>query len=200
MISFRDYIDAVKSSLNNMQVTDGQGNKLDMEDGLVQWCEITHQLRQNNNTMYFVGNGASAMMASHMAADASKNGDFRSCAFNDPALITAVSNDISYEECFVIPLKRFCDSGDVLVTISSSGNSPNIIRAIEAAREMEIESITLSGFRSDNRSRKLGALNFYVPADTYGIVEAAHQVLLHCWLDRFMEEIQMIEMKELKGI
>ena len=73
--------------------------------------------------MFFVGNGASAMMASHMAADASKNGGFRAMAFNDQALMTAVSNDICYEQSFAMPLKRFANPGDMLVTISSSGNS-----------------------------------------------------------------------------
>jgi D-sedoheptulose 7-phosphate isomerase len=125
MIGFKSYVEDVRSSLESMRVTDGSGFKIDVEDGLNRWCEITHKVRHENKTVYFIGNGASAMMASHMAADASKNGDFRSLAFNDPALLTAVSNDISYAECFVIPMKRFCNSEDVLVTISSSGNSPN---------------------------------------------------------------------------
>lgn len=127
------------------------------------------------------------MMASHMAADASKNGNFRSLAFNDPALLTAVSNDIAYEECFAVPLKRFANPSDGLVSISSSGNSKNVIRAIETARELKMQVITLSGMSPDNKSRKMGDINFYIPADTYGIVEVTHQALLHCWLDLFME-------------
>ena len=184
---FKDYVNAVASALEKMQVTDNKGKELDTEEGLVRWCDLTKELQREDKTMYFAGNGASAMMASHMAADASKNGNFRSQAFNDVALMTAVSNDIAYEECFAMPLKRFATPGDVLVTISSSGNSPNIIRAIETARETKLHVITVSGMKSDNRSRQMGDLNFYVPADTYGVVEAAHQVLLHCWLDRFME-------------
>ena len=187
-MSFKDYIASVASALEKMEVTDSKGQELDTEEGMSRWCSITGELRQSNATMYFVGNGASAMMASHMAADASKNGDFRSVAFNDAALMTAVSNDIAYEECFAMPLKRFADSQDVLVTISSSGNSPNIVRAIEVAREVGLQMITLSGMKPDNLSRKMGDLNFYIPADTYGIIEVSHQALLHCWLDMFMEE------------
>lgn len=188
MTFFKDYIETISLSLRNMVVTDSLMNNLDLEEGLTRWCEITQDVRRKNCTMYFVGNGASAMMASHMAADASKNGDFRSLTFNDPALMTAVSNDICYEDCFAVPLKRFSNPGDVLVTISSSGNSPNIMRAIEISRESDLKCITLSGFSPNNRSRQLGVLNFYIPADTYGIVEVAHQALLHCWLDKFMQE------------
>jgi D-sedoheptulose 7-phosphate isomerase len=188
MISFKDYVTSIESSLKKMQVTDNQKQPIEKEEGLSHWCHLTHQVKQSNATMYFVGNGASAMMAGHMAADASKNGGFRSLAFNDAALMTAVSNDIAYQECFAMPLNRFADQDDVLVTISSSGNSPNVIRAIEVARNLNLTTITLSGMKADNRSRQMGNLNFYIPADTYGVIESTHQVLLHCWLDKYMQE------------
>lgn len=188
MTDYLEYIHSLHHSLENTEVTDGQNKIIDTEEGFSCWLNMTAIIQKNKRTMYFVGNGASAMMASHMAADASKNGNFCSRAFNDIALMTAVSNDIAYEECFAVPLKRFAYPGDALVTISSSGNSPNVIRAIETGRELEMQIVTLSGMSPDNKSRKMGDLNFYVPADTYGIVEVNHQALLHCWLDRFMED------------
>lgn len=187
MVTYEQYVATVGDALQRMAVTDYEKQALTPDDGLDAWCRLTRTVKENGTTMFFAGNGASAMMAGHMAADASKNGGFRSQAFNDAALMTAISNDVSYEESFALPLSRFADPGDVLVTISSSGNSPNIIRVIERALEMRLTVITLSGMRPDNRSRAMGNLNFYIPADTYGIVEAAHQVLLHGWLDRFME-------------
>ena len=187
MTLFARYTQAVSEALLNIRVTMEDGREKSADEGLAAWCEITRRVKDENATMYFAGNGASAMMASHMAADASKNGEFRSQAFNDAALMTAIGNDISYDEVFALPLARFADPGDVLVTISSSGNSPNVIRAIETAREMGLTVVTVSGMGPDNRSRQMGDLNFYVPAATYGIAEASHQVLLHCWLDRFME-------------
>jgi D-sedoheptulose 7-phosphate isomerase len=187
MIDFHNYVDALRLALEKTEVTDNQLNSIETEDGLVHWLKMTRKLQISNQTLYFVGNGASAMMASHMAADASKNGNFRSLAFNDVALMTAVSNDIAYEECFAVPLNRFANKGDGLVTISSSGNSTNIIRAIETARDIDMGVITLSGMDPNNKSRKMGDINFYIPAHTYGIVEVNHQALLHCWLDRFME-------------
>ena len=188
MITFDKYINGIQTSLEAMKVTENSGQEIKQEDGILRWCEITKEVKQSDAVMYFIGNGASAMMASHMAADASKNGQFRSVAFNDAALMTAVSNDTSFRESFAMPLKRFADSGAVLVTISSSGNSPNIIRAIETARELELLVVTLSGMKPDNRSRQMGDINFYIPADTYGIVEVTHQAILHCWLDKFIEE------------
>jgi D-sedoheptulose 7-phosphate isomerase len=187
MSNFYAYSNTLYNTLNGTQVTDYHSRTIDPEEGFIRWVELTKKIQQKNRTIYFVGNGASAMMASHMAADASKNGNLRSLAFNDAALMTAVSNDIDYEECFAVPLKRFVNPGDGLVTISSSGNSKNVIRAIETARELKMQVITLSGMSPDNQSRKMGDLNFYVPADTYGLVEVNHQALLHCWLDRFMK-------------
>ena len=184
---YQCYLERLEKTLHSLIVTDPYGAKLSQEEGLLQWCRICHQAKQSDKTMYFIGNGASAAMASHMAADFSKNCNCRAMAFNDVALMTAVSNDTHYEDCFAVPLARFSNSGDVLITVSSSGDSPNVIKAIACARELGLTIITVSGMRSDNHSRVLGDLNFWVPADTYGVVEACHQVLLHCWLDTFLE-------------
>jgi len=187
MSDYKKYMNRLKQYLDTVEVTMSSGAPLSVEDGLNEWFVMTEQLMSRNNTMFFVGNGASAMMASHMAADASKNGNFRAMAFNEPALLTAVSNDICYEQSFAVPLKRFGNPGDILVAISSSGGSPNIIAAIAAARELAMRIITLSGMKSDNPSRRAGDLNFFVPSMTYGMTESAHQSILHCWLDVFME-------------
>jgi len=190
MIEFKAYFDSVSAALKNLIATDSRGQLMDSEESLTKWCRVIRIAKETNHTVYIVGNGASAMMASHMAADATKNGKVRCLAFNDPALMTAVSNDICYDECFAMPLGRFANAGDALITISSSGNSPNIIKAIKTAKDMGLFVVTLSGMKGDNRSRKMGDLNLYVPADTYGIVESSHQILLHCWLDRFIDESQ----------
>jgi len=185
---YEAYTKRMNEALVNMVVTDAEGRKLPSEEGFNRWCEITKGVKAGNHTMFIVGNGASATMSSHMSADASKNGGFRSMAFNDQALLTAVSNDIAYEDSFAFPLKRFADTGDVLVTISSSGNSPNIVKCISAAQELGLCVVTLSGMKEDNRSRQIGDLNFFINDMSYGIVECAHQVLLHTWLDKYMEE------------
>jgi D-sedoheptulose 7-phosphate isomerase len=133
-----------------------------------------------------MGNGASAAFAEHMALDWTKNGGVRSMSPSSSVLLTALANDLSYQDSFATYLDRYAQSGDIVITISSSGNSPNILKAISKAREMGCKVVTLSGLKPDNGSRKVGDVNLYVPARTYGVVECAHQVLLHMILDAFM--------------
>ena len=142
---------------------------------------------QRGGQVFLIGNGGSAAMASHMAADALKNGHLRAHAFNDAALLTAAGNDAGYDQVFAIPLARLARAGDLLIAISSSGNSPNIVRALEAAAGLGVAAVTLTAKQPDNRARALGALNFYVPLDRYGWAESAHQVILHCWFDRYLD-------------
>src|SRR5712691_6654667 len=148
--------------------------------------ELTWDGHVRGQHVYFVGNGASAMMASHFAADACKNGHLGASAFNDASLLTAVGNDVAFDEIFALPLGRLARAGDLVVAISSSGNSPNILRALETARSLVLQIVTLSGKGADNRARVYGDLNFYVPADRYGWVECAHQLILHYWLDQYL--------------
>jgi D-sedoheptulose 7-phosphate isomerase len=101
-------------------------------------------------------------------------------------LLTALGNDIGIDQLFASAINTYANHDDMLVAISSSGNSKNIIEAIGSAREKKMRVVTFSGLKPDNQLRKMGDLNFYVPAKTYGIVECAHQLLLHMWLDHYM--------------
>jgi len=186
ILDYKTYIESVATALRYVEITNKDGGHISPDDALSNWCSLTSDIKQKKKNIFFIGNGASAMMASHMAADANKNGGVKSVAFNDSALLTTISNDICYEESFAFPLERFSESSDMLVAISSSGNSPNIIKAIEFACRINLTVITLSGLSPDNNSRSMGDINYYVPADTYGIVESAHQIILHCWLDNFI--------------
>ncbi|MFT6632355.1 MAG: D-sedoheptulose 7-phosphate isomerase [Bacteriovoracaceae bacterium] len=186
---FKKYVDMVKYSLDRMETTffDGAARgPISNEIGMETWCKWTEEMKVSGGTMYFIGNGASSTMASHMSADATKNGQLRSKTFNDQSLLTAISNDIDYKEVYALPVERFGNVEDVLVTISSSGNSPNIIRAIEEAHKIGMKVVTLSGMKENNDSRKNGDLNFWIPADFYGVVESSHQTVLHSWLDRYL--------------
>lgn len=169
-----------------MVVTDQAGADVSPLDGVTRWVALTRAMHERGGHLYIIGNGGSAALASHMAADACKNGHLRALAFNDPALLTATSNDLSYDQVFSMPLERLARAGDLLIAISSSGNSPNIVRALEARRALGVAAVTLSGMRADNRSRTLGDLNFYVPLSRYGWAESAHQVILHYWFDQYL--------------
>ena len=186
MSYYNDFIKQIKNVLDDMVVTE-KDHSLSQEDGMDKWVALTHEAKQAGRHFYFVGNGASAAMAAHMSADAAKNGELKAQCFNESSFMTAIGNDIDYKEVFAYPLNRFANKDDVLITISSSGNSPNIIRAIEVAREKGMKVVTLSGMKEDNKSRNMGDLNFWIPSKSYGIVESTHQCLLHCWLDKYME-------------
>jgi len=186
MEAWAQYLDTVSAGLRNLVVTDKRGAVVEPEAAFQRWLEITRELKVAAGGVYIVGNGASAAMASHVAADACKNGELRAQAFTDPSLFTAIGNDLAFDQIFALPLARFARSGDLLITISSSGRSPNVVRALECARSMSLRIVTLSGRDADNPSRGYGDLNFYIPHHRYGWVECAHQVILHYWLDQFM--------------
>jgi len=143
--------------------------------------------RLDNLRLFFIGNGGSAAIASHMAADWQKAGKTPALCFNDAAQVTALANDVGYESVFVEPLRMHARRADILIAISSSGESDSIIEAAEFAKSNQITLVTLSGFSPSNRLRKLGNANFYVPSHQYGVVEASHLVILHSLLDAVVE-------------
>ncbi|ACD90926.1 putative phosphoheptose isomerase [Chlorobium limicola DSM 245] len=183
---YKNYIDALSQSMNDVVFTDIKENEIEQSNGLEILCELSRDVKAKNKTKYLCGNGASASICNHMALDWSKNGSVKTSAFSDSALFTALVNDLGVEEIFSAPLQYYANKGDLLVTISSSGNSVNIINAIKKAREIGMRVITLSGLKMENKSRLLGDINIYVPAKTYGIVESVHAIIMHAWLDKYM--------------
>jgi len=150
--------------------------------------ETLSNIRSNRNKIYFFGNGASAAFANHMALDFSKNGKILSRSLSDSALLTALSNDYSFENAMVEYLKiEGVSEDDLVITISSSGNSPNILSVLDYCRENKIKTLSLSGLKSDNKSILKSNYSIYVPMKTYGIVECIHQIFLHLILDKLME-------------
>jgi D-sedoheptulose 7-phosphate isomerase len=185
--TWNGYVETIAQGLRDVVVTDRDGRDVPVADGVGRWVAMTRATQERDGHLYVIGNGGSAGMASHMAADAAKNGRLRAMAFNDSSLLTATANDIAYDQVFSLPLERLGRAGDLLIAISSSGNSPNIVRALEVARRLDVGTITLSGMGADNRARSLGDLNFYVPVRRYGWAESAHQVLLHYWFDQYQD-------------
>lgn len=182
-----DTVACLTGCLSKLEVSNGR-IFMNVEDGFQTLCTITRELKRRGGTIFLVGNGASASMASHVAADLAKNAHIRTEVFSDLALITAVANDISYDQVFAEPLQRRMHPGDMLVGISSSGNSPNVINAATKARELGGEVITLTAMAPDNRLRKLGSLNFYLPGKTYGLAESGHAAVLHHWIDMMVAD------------
>lgn len=149
---------------------------------------ILTNLRINKNRIYFLGNGASAAFANHMALDFSKNGKILSRSLSDSAMLTALSNDYKYEDAMLEFLKiENITKEDLVVTISSSGNSPNIVSVLNYCKKNNIQTLALSGLKINNKSILLADYSIYVPMKTYGMVECIHQIFLHLILDQSME-------------
>lgn len=144
-----------------------------------------HKVRKTR--LFFIGNGGSSAIASHMTADFMKNGGMNTYSLYDNAVITCMGNDYGYEYIFSKPLEFLLCQDDLLVAISSSGNSPNIVNAIEVARKKKASVITFTGFKPDNKVRQMGNINVYVPADKYGVVESIHNLILQQIVDEIME-------------
>ncbi len=159
------------------------GTPYDVDEGFYRWQDLTIEAKEKKRTIYLIGNGASASMSSHFAADLAKNAHLHTEVFSDLSLITALSNDMGYEWVFAEPLRRRAKKGDMLVAISSSGSSKNILLAVDVAREIELNVITVSAMSSANPLRFKGHLNAYVPAETYGCAETCHAAILHHWMD-----------------
>jgi D-sedoheptulose 7-phosphate isomerase len=174
----------LKSILQSLAACDDQGKEMDLDVALFQWEQCTWLVREAQKTIYLIGNGASASMASHIAADLAKNAHVHTEVFSDLSLITALANDLGYQEVFAEPLRRRMKEGDMLVAISSSGQSPNIFRACREAKTREGIVITLSAMKPDNPLRSEGMINFYLPAKSYGLAETGHAALLHYWMDQ----------------
>lgn len=181
------YLETLGRQLTAVQVTDGVGRSLALDEGIERAVAILMTQTKIGLKVMFIGNGASAAIGSHQALDYWKNGGMRAVTFNDLALLTAVSNDFSYPEVFEKPIEMFADAGDVLLAISSSGQSENILRGTDAGRRRGCRVITFSGFRPDNPLRGRGELNFYVPSASYGHVEVTHLAISHALVDTIID-------------
>ena len=169
-----------------IEATDRDGARLPLGEATTRALQAAERAKRERLRVFFIGNGGSAGICSHMATDWMKNGGFSALAFNDGSALTCVGNDLGFDQVFAKPLEMHGRKDDLLIAISSSGNSPNILRGVEAARAAGLQVVTLSGFKPDNRLRRLGEVNFYVPSERYGFVEISHLVICHAILDLSM--------------
>jgi len=169
--------------LSGLQITNRRGSALEHQAGFNELLQLTLEARNNHDSIYLIGNGASASMASHIAADLCKNAHLSTEVFSDCSLLTAVANDVGADYLFAVPLQQRGKKNDMLVAISSSGKSKNILEAVRTAWKIGMKIVTFSAMKPDNFLRQTGNLNFYVKASTFGLAESAHAVLLHYWVD-----------------
>jgi D-sedoheptulose 7-phosphate isomerase len=171
---WKDYNSRLKVSLEKVP-----------SDGIAEVAAVLRQARSNRKTIFFAGNGGSAATANHFACDLMKNTvdkdlpRYRCMSLSSSnTAITAYANDEGYETAFVEPMKAFFDEGDILLAVSASGNSPNIVAAAEYVLNHRGVVIGLSGF-SGGKLKELANCSLHVPSDEYEVVEDAHSILLH---------------------
>ncbi|MFA6636245.1 MAG: SIS domain-containing protein [Candidatus Omnitrophota bacterium] len=181
------YAETVRERIRDMKAYDRSGDQLAADEAMERIIGFMADIPSSGGKVIFIGNGGSASIASHMAVDFWKNGKIKAVSFNDPSQLTCLSNDNGYENVFSIPIGFFAEEGDVLVAISSSGASPSILNAADEAREKKCRVVTLSGFKEDNPLKEKGDVNIFVADMSYGIVETAHAMLCHYFLDSVIE-------------
>ena len=178
-LGITSYIGKLSELLLATAVTDRQGQAFALEEGAQRALEMVLEVRSACRKIMLVGNGGSAAIVSHLQNDLCKAVGVRAMVFNEPPLLTALSNDDGYQHAFERPVELWAEPGDLMLAVSSSGKSENILRAVQASIVRGCQVITFSGFNAENTLRRLGNVNFYVPSGTYGYVELAHSVLTH---------------------
>ncbi len=151
------------------------------------------EAHQSGKKIIIVGNGGSAAMASHVAVDLTKAAEIRAINFNEADLITCFANDYGYEHWVAKALEAYADPGDLVILISSSGKSPNMLNGARLAKAMGVFVITVSGFLPDNPLRKLGDLNLWTDSCEYNIVEMTHHVWLVAIIDYLVEVKEVVK-------
>ena len=191
---FNDYFANVNRSLKTVSFID-----------LKKIIFILKDVYTNNlNKVYICGNGGSAALAEHFACDhqkilyeSKKFKPFIISLVSNVSLGTAISNDINYKSIFTEQLKQTAKKNDVLITISSSGNSKNIIDAIKWANKNQLISISFTGFNG-GIAKKISKYNLHIDSSNYGIVEANHQSLMNI-ISQYLK-VDTLNLKEIKNI
>lgn len=174
------------SLLDGIECSHG-GRALAVDDGIAAMLDMLTTLRRAGASVFVLGNGGSAAVAAHIQNDLVNKGHLRAQVLHEPSLMTCMSNDFGYDNAFARLVGLYARPGDMLVAISSSGKSPNMLNAVAAARKVGASVVTLSGFAPGNPLRTQGDLNFWSPSGDYGEVEVSHLFLLHYLADALGE-------------
>jgi D-sedoheptulose 7-phosphate isomerase len=173
--------------LSHSKITTHSHELIQMQQGIQAILKILIRCRDQNGTIFIAGNGGSAAIASHAVIDFLNMAKMKATAMLDTAVTTCISNDYGYEHVYSKQLERFIGDNDVLIAISSSGRSQNILNAVNIAKKSSAKVITFSGFLENNLLRQTGDYNLWLNSADYGQVEIGHAFILHYLTDRLKE-------------
>ena len=151
---------------------------IDILTKIIKLYKLILKIKKKNKKIIIVGNGGSAAIASHFSVDMTKIGKIRTVNFNESDIITCFANDYGFENWVLKAIEFYSDKGDLVILISSSGESQNMINAAKFSKKRKLKLITFTGFNSSNRLKKHGNLNFWVNSKIYNHVENIHQFWL----------------------
>ncbi len=171
---FKDYNKSIYDLLNNFDTS-----LIDRSVQLILDC------KRNNGKVYVVGNGGSSSIASHVSVDFVKAANIQSETFNNANLITCFANDYGHDNWVKEAIKVYTSQNDILILISSSGTSKNIVNAAQYCKDNKISFITFSGFETNNPLSQLGNVNIHIPSNKYNFIEMAHHIILVSIVDIF---------------
>ncbi|OGS08974.1 MAG: hypothetical protein A2270_04720 [Elusimicrobia bacterium RIFOXYA12_FULL_51_18] len=173
------YTSDLRTLLSAAVTTDHSGAPRPFADAVSGVVARISALRGTSAKVIAVGNGGSAAVVNHFVLDLWNNANIRAVSFSDASLLTCVANDYGYPNVFRKPVEMFSDKGDILMAVSSSGRSENILHAVEEAKAKGLWCVTMSGFKQGNPLSRLGDVNIFINSGSYGMVELAHSVLCH---------------------
>ena len=175
---FKDYNKSIFDLLNNFDTS-----LIDKSVILINEC------KKNNAKIYIVGNGGSSSIASHVSVDFTKVAKIPSVTFNNSNLITCFANDYGHDNWVTEAIKTYLSKNDIVILISSSGNSKNIVNAAKHCKNNNIPLITLSGFSENNSLSKLGNVNIHIKSQSFNYIEMSHHIILLSIVDIFSNKI-----------
>jgi D-sedoheptulose 7-phosphate isomerase len=179
----RGYFSTFARLLDQVAITTDRAELVAVDEAVDSVVDSIVSVKDSSAKVLLIGNGGSAAIVSHMQNDLCKTVGVRAMVFTEGPLLTATANDDGYHAVFQRPVELWADAHDLLIAVSSSGESENIVKAAAAAKAKGCRVVTMTGFNAANRLRQLGHLNVYVPACTYGYVETAHALIAHCVTD-----------------
>ena len=155
-------------------------------DDILTLKNTINETYNSGGKLIFVGNGASASLCSHAATDFTKQAKIKSIAFNDHNLITALSNDYGYESWVAKAIEFYSDNNDMLIFISVSGESKNLINGIDFAKKNKLKTASLTGSKENNTLRSKSDASLWVDSKAYNIVESIHTIWITLIIDMFV--------------
>src|SRR3989338_8557656 len=180
-ISFKllERSDEFSRLIQRAEFTRSSSETLKLEPGMDAAQRLLAEARDQKRGVYVIGNGGSSAIASHAITDFVNVVGLRAKTLHEPSLMTCLANDYGYENGFARMVRAYASQGDVLIAISSSGRSKNILNAVQAMKDVGGHTLTLSGFDRDNPLRQSGSLNLWLDSHDYGLVEIGHLFILH---------------------